>query len=81
MKYMTVETIEEGNKLVKLFESNIVKYLDIQYSTIGRDKLEKILTKLKKIDVNILNECSNIEIYNAYGLTQDEIDLIEKTIQ
>ena len=78
MIYMLCNSEKEFTGLKLLSESPLVQYLNTITMTDGLHGRDNVMKNLKKIDLTTI--ATNEDVYKAYELTNDEIELIEKTI-
>jgi site-specific DNA-methyltransferase (adenine-specific) len=71
--YVVVSSIDDGNNLVALMRSTLFTYISKQYRQ-GRN-LGYCLKFLPKVDLT--RTWTDAELYEHFGLTQEEIDYIE----
>jgi site-specific DNA-methyltransferase (adenine-specific) len=76
--YLNIENNSEFNNFNSIIESKIFKYWLNQFRLNGFSD-EKNLKRFPIIEIN--KNWTNIELYEYFNLTQEEIDLIEKTIK
>lgn len=78
MIYLLSDTKSEYESFKIISDSNLVKYLNKLTMTDGLHGRDTVIMNLKKVNLSNIN--NDTDIYNLYGLTSDEINIIEKTL-
>ena len=78
MLYMLINNEDEFIGLTKLINSDLVTYLNKSSMTDNIHGRDIVIQKLKSIPLDSIH--NDNDIYDLYGLTHEEKQLIEKTI-
>ena len=76
---MIVKDNEDGKKIVNLLESKLYKFI-LNYSKYSGFFTKEIIWSLPLPDEKLIIDFSDIELYEYFNLTSEEIQLIEETI-
>ena len=78
MIYLLCDSKEKYNGFVTLVNSKLIKYLNLITMTDNIHGRDTVIQNMKMIDLEGIT--SDDVIYKIYGLTEPEIELINKTI-
>jgi len=79
--YILCENINECYFLKKLLNSKLYTYLETEKIIYGRSPLDFFLKNLIKNDIYSLpKKPTDLDIYNYYGITKQEQQLIEEVV-
>lgn len=79
MIYMLCDTKEKYDGFVKLVNSKLIKYINLITMTDNIHGRDVVIQNMKMLDLE--NITSDDIIYKLYNLSDDEIDLIHRTIR
>jgi hypothetical protein len=77
--FMPVSCVEEGNKVIRLLNSKLFKFLLSIYKWNGWNNKE-VLNSLH-YPKDLVDDFSDVDLYDYFGLTEDEVLLIESTVK
>lgn len=78
MIYMQCNSLKHYDAFKKIINSKLVNYLNTITMTDGLHGRDIVVMNLKKINLDKI--CNDIDIYNLYNISKEEINVIEQTL-